>query len=168
MFEFKVGTSRQAVSALFGEGRSLFNKAYVEDPDNGTRLIHAGGIGRDGEDRVRAGGAYVLRWHGLAIGLECEVTRREDEHGSHPLFTLSHLGTSDVAWINANVAPVELTPEDDAKAMQAAAEASVVLESYREDYGPGSRVRDPLDAGRELSPADFGYGEITRAPWGAR
>ena len=168
MFEYRVGSSRKDVAALFGEGLTLLNKGYVEDPDTGTLLIHAGGIGRDGEDRVRAGGAYVLRWHELAIGLEYEVTRREDAHGSHPLFTLSHLGTSNFAWMNANVAPVELTPEDAAKAMQAAAEASVVLESYREDHGPGSRVRDPLDAGRELSPPDFGYDDITRAPWGAR
>lgn len=168
MFEFTVGTSRRAVCALFGDGLSLVEKAYVADPDSGTLLIHAGGVGRDGQDRVRAGGAYVLRWHGRAIGLEYEVARREDEHGSHPLFTLSRLGTSSFACVNAKVAPVELTAQDAAEAMRAAAEASVVLESHREDYGPGSRVRDPLDAGRELSPADFGYGEIVRAPWGAR
>jgi hypothetical protein len=163
VFEFRVGRSRQEVAALFGDGLRLVNKGYVEDPDTGSRLIHAGGIGRDVN-----GGAYVLRWHGRAIGLEYEVERRDDEHGAHPLFTLSHLGTSRFAVINADVAHVDLTPEDAARAMQVAAEASVVLESHREDHGPGSRVRDPLDAGRELSPADFGYGEITRAPWGAR
>lgn len=110
----------------------------------------------------------MLRWHGRPIGLEYEVTQRDDEHGSHPLFTLSRLGTSKFAVIHADVAPAELTPEDATKALQVAAEACVVLESYREDHGPGSRVRDPLDAGRELSPADFGYGDITPAPWGAR
>lgn len=163
MFEFRVGSTRKEVAALFGEGVELVDKSYVEDPDTGNRLAPAGGIGREQE-----GGAYVLRWHARAIGLEFRVERRDDEHGTHPLLVLSELGTSSWALMNAHVAKVPLTPEESAKALRVAAEAAVVYESHREDHGPGTRVADPLGTGRQLSPADFGYDEITRAPWGAR
>ncbi|NTW42326.1 MAG: hypothetical protein HGA44_21040 [Cellulomonadaceae bacterium] len=163
MFEYRKGRTAQEVSALFGEGIELVDKSYVEDPDTGSILAPAGGYGPE-----QQGGVYALRWHGQPIGLEFRITRRDDEHGPHPLFTLSQLGTSDGALVKAGIAHVELTPEDATRALQVAAEACVVYESHRADYGPGTRVGDPLDASRELSPVDFGYDEITRAPWGVR
>ena len=51
--------------------------------------------------------------------------------------------------------------------MRVAAEASVVYESYLNLYKPEPKVVDPDGTGRELSPADFGYGEITPS-WGTR
>lgn len=72
------------------------------------------------------------------------------------------------ALLIAKVPHVQLAPQDATRAAQIAAEACVVYESHRADYGPGTRVADPLDPTRELSPADLGYGEITRSPWGVR
>ncbi|MBO0901917.1 hypothetical protein J1G43_18305 [Cellulomonas sp. zg-ZUI22] len=163
MFEFGVSESSAGLAALFGEGIRLVSRYYVEDPETGSLLVEAGGVGR-GE----SGETLVLRWHGRPIGLEARVTRRDDEHGTHPLATLSELGTSSFALLKAGVPHVELTPEDATRAMQVAAEAYVVYATYREDHGPGIRVTDPLDPNRELSPADFGYGEITPERWGKR
>lgn len=163
MFEYRRGESRAAVSALFGPGFQLVDRAHVEDPGTGTLLLATGGMGREVE-----GGSYLLRWGGRPIGLEYRVVRREDEHGTHPLFVLSALGTSVWARMHTGVAPVVLTGADAACALRVAAEACVVYESCREDHGPGARVADPDGSGRELSPADFGYPEITRVPWDAR
>lgn len=165
MFEYRVGRTRAEVSALVDGGTRVIDKSYVEDPDTGTRLLSIGGLG-PGEN----GGVYLLQWRGQTIGVECRVTRKHDENGAHPLFTLSRLGTSDRAAVRAPVSVVDLPSEEAAEAMLVAAEASVVYESHRADYGPGTRVSDPLGTGRELSPVDFdpGYGEIIRAPWGSR
>lgn len=163
MFEFRVGGSYAEVSALFGQGISLAAKQYVEDPETGSLLTEAGGVGREG-----IGEALVLRWHGRAIGLEARATRRDDEHGTHPLATLSRLGTSNFAKLGAGVPHVELTPEDATRALHVAAEAYVVYATHRADHGQGIRVRDPLDPSRELSPADFGYAATVRETRGAR
>lgn len=163
MFEYRKGRTAGEVASLFGDGVTLADRTYVEDPETGSLLVPAGGNGPE-----HPGGSYVLRWHGTAIGVEYRITRRDDEHGVHVLFTLSDLGSSDGALLRAKVPHVELTPEDATRALHVAAEACVVYESYRADHGPGARVTDPLDATRELSPVDFGYDEITRAPRGVR
>ncbi|MBO0926122.1 hypothetical protein J1G44_16720 [Cellulomonas sp. zg-ZUI199] len=163
MFEFRVGESYAGLSALFGEGIRLASKFYVEDPETGSLLVRAGGVGR--EER---GEALLLRWHGRPIGLEAHVTRRDDEHGAHSLATLSELGTSSFARLATGVPHVELTPEDATRAMHVAAEAFVVYATHLGFYGPGIRVIDPLDPDRELSPTDFGYGEIAPEWWNNR
>jgi hypothetical protein len=160
VFEFRVGSSRKAVSTLFGPGIVTHEKCYVEDPDTGTLFIRSGGLGRD-----VIGGTYALRWQGRALGLEFTVVRRDDEHGNHFLFTLSQLGTSEWALMNASTPKVELDAADAAAAMRVAAEACVVYESYLDLFGPRPRVSEPDGSGRELSPSDFGYGEITGAQW---
>ncbi len=163
MFEYRVGGSYAEVSALFGEGIRLTTKTYVEDPETGTLLTQAAGLGRE-----ESGKAFVLRWHGRPVAVEARATQSVDEHGTHPLLSLSQLGTSSYARLGAGVPHTELTPEDAARALRVAAEACVVYAAYRETYGPGVRVADTLDPERELAPADFGYGEITPVPWDAR
>lgn len=164
MFEYRVGQSIDEVAALFGEGIRLTSRRYVEDPDTGNLLAPAGGLGLE-----ELGRAYLLRWHGRPIPVEAGVVMKGgDGPGAYPLFTIAHVGTSSAARMTTRVRRAELTPEEAARVALVAAEACVVYESFREDDGPGTRVADPLSSGRELSPADFGYGEITRMPWGSR
>ncbi|MBO0901919.1 hypothetical protein J1G43_18315 [Cellulomonas sp. zg-ZUI22] len=163
VFEYRKGRTVGEVAALFGDGVTLADRTYVEDTETGSLLVPAGGDGPE-----NPGGSYVLRWHGRAIGVDYRITRRDDEHGDHALFTLSGPGASHGALLRAKVPLVDLTPEDATRALHVAAEACVVYESHRADYGPGARVTDPLDPARELSPADFGYGEIAPVTRGAR
>src|SRR6218665_214430 len=143
---------------MFGQGLTLYEKEYVEDPETGTLMTRSGGLGRG-----VIGGTYVLRWRGRPIGLEFEVFRRLNEPGWRYVFYLSHLGTSAFALMNARVAKVALDPEEASAAMRAAAEACVVLETHLNLYGSDPRVSDPGGCGCLLSAADFGYGEIQPA-----
>jgi len=164
VFEYRKGNSPGEVAALFGDGVELINASYVEDSNTGDLLANAGSLGRAGDGRI-----YLLRWRGRTLGLHSRMTLQEGKHGTYPVFTLSDLGTSKWARIRTHVASVELAPaEAAAAAMRVAAEACVVLEATRADHGPGARVSDPDGSGRELSPVEFGYPEIIRAPWGVR
>ena len=57
MFEFRVGSSFEVVSDLFGDGLTLLNRRYVEDPETGTLLIRSAASGaRWMAGRTRCGG----------------------------------------------------------------------------------------------------------------
>ena len=108
---------------------------------------------------------YVLRWQGRTIGFGFRRERREDAHGEYFLYYLSALGTSEFALAIARAAKVELDPAEAAAAMRVAAEACVVYELPE----PVRAAPSERPGGKRswLSPADFGYTEITPA-WGTQ
>jgi len=164
VFEYRKGNSPGEVAALFGDGVELINASYVEDSNTGDLLANAGSLGRAGDGRI-----YLLRWRGRTLGLHSRMTLQEGKHGHLPRIHAIGSGHQQVG-ADKDACGVSGTgaSEAAAAAMRVAAEACVVLEATRADHGPGARVSDPDGSGRELSPVEFGYPEIIRAPWGVR
>lgn len=154
MFEYRKADRRE-VSALLGEGVEVLERCHVVDEAAGYVLVPCG-TGRPPEDGGHVTEHYVLRRRDQVLGLEVDVLRRTDEHGTYALLVPQSIGRSHIARWRTGAPFVDLGPDEEMRVRRIVSEACLVLEASHGTY-PRPRVVDPFDGVSELVPEDYGY-----------